>query len=61
LFAYIFPQYYFSELFLSFLPYHIAITFLCLIIGIIVFRSFLKRESMDIISIKKSLLGMLIL
>lgn len=60
-FSYIFPQYYFSELFLSFLPYHLFLLFLWLIIFLVLFRRQLNQQRISEIHIRKSLLWWLLL
>lgn len=60
-FSYIFPKYYFSELFMSFLPYHVLILFVWLLFWIILLYYILKKESFLWISFKKAILGLFII
>ncbi len=57
LFTLVFPEYYFSELILSFLPYSIGISFLWLVW----FSLLLKRKKSTYTSFKKNVLAFLIL
>lgn len=60
-FSYLFPQFYFSELFLSFLPYHILLSFVWLILWIIIFRYLLKKRKTIEHYAPKSILALLVI